>query len=82
MLGACIVGNHGSRSQRVSRAQKPYRTLTMCGHKHADVGQAFQPAGGGDIPVPTAFHPADWKVRFTGRLESLPCSRTRHRTHD
>jgi hypothetical protein len=31
------------------------------GHKRDKVRQAFQPAGGVDFPVATAFDPADWK---------------------
>jgi hypothetical protein len=31
------------------------------GHQRDKVRQAFQPAGGVDFPVATAFDPADWK---------------------
>jgi predicted GH43/DUF377 family glycosyl hydrolase len=36
------------------------------------VRQAFQPAGAGDFPVARFGGTPDWKVRCTGRLESLP----------
>ncbi len=36
------------------------------------VGQAFQPASAGDFPVARFGGTPDWKVRCSGRLESLP----------
>src|ERR1039458_225600 len=71
---------HQHRIHRVA-AKRPsnlqYLRLSVRGLRYGDVGQAFQTAGSGGFPVATAFDPADWKVRVTGRQECLPYSQGR-----
>jgi hypothetical protein len=42
------------------------------GGAEGGVGQTFLSAGAGDFPVARFSETPDWKVRCTGRLESLP----------
>jgi hypothetical protein len=58
------------------------RQLSVCRHRHANVGQTSLSAGSGDFPVARALGAADSKVRLTGRQECLPHNTIRRRTHD